>query len=70
MLSSSYHFYFRPYIKWPGLRTRYSDLLQPGRSGVRIPMWTRDFLYSTPGQTAPWAHPAFCRVGTGALSQR
>jgi hypothetical protein len=44
--------------------SRYSDWLQAGRSGDRIPVGARFFA---PVQTGPGAHPAFCTMGTGSL---
>ena len=41
--------------KGPGLLSRYSDSLQAGRSGDRIPAGAR---FSAPVQTVPGAHPA------------
>ena len=40
-----------------------SDLLRNGRSGVRTPVCVRGFLFSTPVQTEPGAHPSFCNIG-------
>jgi hypothetical protein len=41
-----------------------TDSVQPGRSEDRIPFGTRIF---TPVQTAPGAHPASYRMGTGSF---
>jgi hypothetical protein len=46
--------------------SRYSDLLQAGRSGDRIPVGGR---FSAPVQTGTGAHPASYTMGTGSLSQ-
>jgi hypothetical protein len=35
------------------LDTRCGDSLQAGRSGVQMPVWERDFLFSVPLQTGP-----------------
>ena len=43
---------------WVGWRNRYSDWLQNGRSGDRIPVRTR---FSTPVQTGPGTYPASSR---------
>ena len=37
----------------PGQRSRYSNPLRTRRLGVRTPVETRDFLFSTPVQTGP-----------------
>ena len=42
----------------------YSDWLQTGRSGDRIPMEAR---YSAPVQTGPGSHPTSCTMGTGSF---
>jgi hypothetical protein len=42
--------------------SRYSDSLQAGRFGGRIPVEAR---FSTPVQTGPGAHPASCTIGQG-----
>jgi hypothetical protein len=57
------HFAQELYGPWE--RSRYSDLLRAGRSGVRIPVGAR---FSAPVQTGPGAHPVFCTVGTGSFS--
>ena len=44
-----------------GLRKRYSDSIQAGRSGDRTPLVAR---YSAPVQTGPEAHPASYTMGT------
>jgi len=48
------------------LFNRYSDSLQAGRSGSRIPVGTR---FSTPVQTGLGAHPSSYTMGTGSLSR-
>jgi hypothetical protein len=50
----------------PAERSRYSDLLQTGRSGDRIPMGAR---FSASVQTAPGFHRASYIMGTGSLSR-
>ena len=42
----------------------YSDWLQAGRSGDRIPVGAR---FSAPVQIGPGAHPASCTMGTGSF---
>jgi hypothetical protein len=44
---------------------QYSDSLQAGRSGDRIPVGAR---FSAPVQTGPGAHPASYTMRTGYLS--
>jgi len=51
-------------VLWAGWRSRYSDLLQAGRSGDRIPVGPR---FSAPVQTGPGAHPASGTMGTGSF---
>jgi hypothetical protein len=48
----------------PGSSDRYSEWLQPVRSGDRIPLGAR---FSAPVQTGPGAHPASCTMGTGSF---
>jgi hypothetical protein len=52
--------------KGSGHLSQYSDLLQAGRSGDRVPVGARFF---TPIQMAPGAHPASYTMGTGSLSR-
>ena len=51
-------------LLWPGKLSRYSDSLQAGRSGDRIPVRAR---FSAPVQTSPGVHPASCTMGTGSF---
>ena len=48
----------------PGWLSRYSDWLRAGWPGDRIPIGAR---FSSPVQSGPWAHPAFCTMGTGSF---
>jgi hypothetical protein len=52
--------------KSTGYLSRYSDSLQAGRSGDRIPVEARFFA---PVQTGFGAHPVFCTTGFGSLSR-
>ena len=49
---------------WAVWRSRYSDWLQAGRSGDRMPLEKR---FSAPAQIGPGAHPASCAMGTGSF---
>jgi len=42
--------------KWPGKRSRYRYSLRAGHFGVQTPVVAKEFLFSTPAQTGPWAH--------------
>ena len=46
---------------WAEYLSRYSDWLQAGWSGARIPVEAR---FSAPVQTGPRTHPASCTMGT------
>jgi hypothetical protein len=48
-------------LAWVRIRRRYSDSLQAGRSGHRVPVGAN---FPAPVQTAPEAQPAFCTVST------
>jgi hypothetical protein len=48
----------------PGYLSRYSDSLQTGRSGNRIPVGTS---FSAPVQNGLGAHPASCTMGIGCF---
>jgi hypothetical protein len=50
--------------RWAWYLNRYSDWLQAGRFGDRIPVRTRFFA---PVQTGPGAHPASCKMDTGSF---
>jgi hypothetical protein len=57
----SFHIGARGGPRW---LSRYSDSLQAGRSGDRIPVGAR---FSAPVQTGIGAHPASCTMGTGSF---
>jgi hypothetical protein len=46
------------------LYSRYSDSLRPGRSGDRVPVWSR---FSAPVLTGRGAHPASHTIGAGSF---
>ena len=50
----------------PRYLSRYSDSLQAGRSGYRIPVRA---TFTAPVQTGTGAHPASSAMGTGSLSR-
>jgi len=50
--------------RWPGYLNRYSDSLQAGRSGDRIPVGAR---FSEPVQTGTGTHPASYTMDTGSF---
>ena len=52
-----------PLLRGPGQRSWYNDWLRARRSGDRIPMAVR---FSTPVQTGPGAHLAFCTMSTAS----
>jgi hypothetical protein len=49
---------------WVGQLSQYSDWLQAGQSGDRIPVRAR---FSALVQTGPGTHPASCTMGTGSF---
>ena len=53
-------------IHGPGYLSRYSDSLQHGRLGDRLPVGAR---FSASVQTLPGAHPASYTMGTGTLPE-
>jgi len=64
-----FDFTFQPsWYRFPDIimcnRKWYSDCLQAGKSGDRIPVEAR---FSAPVQTGPEAHPASCTMGTGSF---
>jgi hypothetical protein len=52
------------YIYGPGSSVGIATELRAGRIGDRIPVEAR---FSTPVQSGPGAHPAYCAVGTGSF---
>jgi hypothetical protein len=51
-------------MMWTRYLSLYSDWLQAGRSGDRIPVGDR---FSAHVQTGPGLHPASCTMGTGSF---
>ena len=61
---SKYRAHVCTQLQGPGQLSRYSDLLQAGRFGDRIPVGDR---FSAPVQTCPVTYPASYTLGTGSF---
>jgi len=64
LLQTRENFVQRILWRWVGYRSLYSDWLQAGRSGNRIPVGAR---FSAPVHTGPGDVLASCKMGTGSF---